>query len=80
MSSSNLAVARSAFAVTPSNTTNFDARARALYVGGGGDIRVVFEGGDVVLFTAVPSGFILPVECIRVDATGTTATSLVGLV
>lgn len=78
MAASELAVAQSAFAVTPHNSTNFAKRARALYVGAGGNI-VVVTGGAAVTFVNVPQGTILPVECTRVNATGTTATSIVGL-
>jgi hypothetical protein len=80
MSSSNLAVARNAFEVVPSDTVKFDASARALYVGAGGNITLVTASNAVVRFVNVPQGSTLPVECVRVNATGTTATSLVGLV
>jgi hypothetical protein len=80
MSSSDLAVGQRAFAITPHNTTKFATRARAVYVGVGGDITIVPADGIAVLLVAVPQGTILPVECVRVNATGTTATSLVGLV
>ena len=80
MSSSNLAVARKSFAITPHASTNFTDRARAIYVGVGGDIAVVDSLGTVTTFVGVPQGSILPVECKRVNAVGTTASSLVGLV
>lgn len=80
MSSSNLSVGQSAFAVTPHDSTNFTNRARALYVGGAGNVACVFADGAVVTFTAVPTGCVLPVEVIRVNSTNTTATNIVGLV
>jgi len=72
-------VARYAFPITPSDTVNLQATARGIYVGGAGNITAVMMDGTVVLFTAVPVGSILPVEVNRVNATGTTATALVGL-
>ena len=78
--SSNLSVGTSAFVITPHGSTNFASRARAIYVGVGGDITLVTPGGSVVLFVGVPQGAILPVECIRVNAVGTAASSLVGIV
>lgn len=68
-----------AFAVTPSDTVNFTFRARALFVGGAGNISLVTEGGDTVTFTGVNAGSILPVMCTRVNLTLTTATNIVGL-
>lgn len=68
------------FTVSPSNSTNFNSMARALYVGVGGNITLVTPAGTVQEFIAVPQGTILPVVCIRVNSTSTTASSLVGLV
>jgi hypothetical protein len=68
------------FAITASDTAPFPATARAIYVGGAGNVTVVTANTSVVTFVAVPVGFILPVQCVRVNATGTTATNLVGLV
>ena len=48
-----------------------------LYVGSGGSLKVLTIGNDEVTFTSF-SGF-LPVQVKRVYATGTTATSIIGL-
>lgn len=80
MSSSNLAVGVNAFAITPHDSTNFTRSARAIYVGVAGNITAVFADGTAVLFTAVPQGSVLPIEVKRINATGTTATALVGIV
>lgn len=80
MSSSNLSVGQSAFTITPSNTVNFARRARAVYVGGSGNVVAVFADGAAITFTSVVAGSLLPVEVVRINATGTTATGLVGLV
>lgn len=47
-----------------------------LYVGGAGNVKVTTIGQDVVTFTAVPVGTILPVQVVKVhsSASGTTAT------
>jgi hypothetical protein len=50
-----------------------------LYVGAGGDLRVLTVGGDDVTFTAFPSGSFLPVNVLRVFSTNTTATGIVAL-
>jgi hypothetical protein len=66
------------FAVTPSDTVNFDYVARALYVGTTGTVIVVGQNGVSVTFTAVPAGALLPVACIRVGASSS-ASNIVGL-
>jgi hypothetical protein len=80
MSSSNLAVSHGIFAITPHNSTNFASRARAVYVGVGGNIVFVDHLNNAVTLVGVPQGAIMPIECKRINATGTTATSLVGLI
>lgn len=49
-----------------------------LYVAGAGNITVLTTGNDKVTFTAVQPGF-FPVQVIRVYATGTSATGIIGL-
>lgn len=66
---------RRAAAVTPSDTA--DNYGAALYIGGAGNVTLVTEGGDTVLFTAPPVGSVLYVRFTQVKATGTTATALV---
>jgi hypothetical protein len=67
------------FPVTPSNTITFDIETGSLYVATGGDITVVRRNGTFCLFPNVPSGFILPVNCIGVRATGTAASGIVAM-
>jgi hypothetical protein len=64
-------------AVTTSDTTLIP-RPKALYVGGAGDVAVQFVAGTTVTLKAVPVG-ILPIRPVRVMATNTTATNIVGL-
>lgn len=75
-----IAPANHAEAVTPHDSTNFTAGAcEYLYVGGAGVLVVVLVGGATVTFAAVPAGTTIPVRAIRVNATSTTATSIVAL-
>ena len=64
------------FAITPSDTVNFPERQTAIYVGVGGTIALVQQGGPIVTITAV-AGALLPFDLVRINATGTTATGLV---
>ena len=74
-------------AVTPSDSANLalgpnSMYARALYVGGAGNVTVVSAADDTetpVTFTAVPAGSILPIQVRAVMSTGTTATAIVAL-
>lgn len=84
MSYQKLQAGRAA-AVTPSNTVNIPAvtggsnNGCVLYVGGAGNLKVLTVGGDEVTLIAVPVGTFVPVQVLRVFATGTTATNIVAL-
>jgi hypothetical protein len=65
--------------ISKSDTVNFPFVTRAIYVGGTGTMTVVHADGTTTLFSALPAGTILPVECIRVNETGTDATLMVAL-
>lgn len=78
--SSNQSVAIGGFVITPNDEATFPVRARAIYVGGEGNVTLTSANGADVTFIAVPTGSILPIETLRVRATGTTATNLVGLI
>ena len=72
---------RRASAVTPSDAGDLSAYARALYVGGVGDLVVIPVGnadGSPVTFKAHPIGY-MPVAIRRVLATGTTATNILAI-
>jgi len=71
--------ARDAAAVTPSDSAQISPVARALYVGGSGDIKLVTEEGTTVTFQDIVAGSILPVKVTKVFATDTTATNIVAL-
>jgi hypothetical protein len=68
------------FTITPSDTTPFTEPCRAIYVGGAGDVTWVGLDGVACTFVGVAAGSILPVRAMRVNATGTTATNLRGLI
>jgi hypothetical protein len=70
-----------AFAITPANGADLAVGTRAIYVGGAGNLTVRMSGDQAAaVFIAVPVGTVLPIAVDRVQATGTTATNLVGLV
>ena len=71
--------ARSAAAITPNNETGLANVTRAIYVGTGGDLEVVMQGGETVVFPGIPDGSILPVCVTQVRALLTTASDLVGM-
>ncbi|MDX2238899.1 MAG: hypothetical protein NW203_15145 [Hyphomonadaceae bacterium] len=74
--------ARNAAAVTPSDSTDLPAYAKALYVGTAGALVVVPVGASTdagVTFANCPVGW-LPVQARRVLATGTTAGQIVALI
>lgn len=65
--------------VSPSDSVNLTPAARALYVGTGGDLTIINGRGNAVTFVGVPSGSFLPVQTIRVNATGTAAEDIIAL-
>lgn len=77
------------YAVTPSDSvdltfTNTDGNTvtfttRGIYLGASGDLKVDLERGGTVTFTGLSAGVIHPVAAKRIYATGTTATSILGL-
>ncbi len=66
-------------AVTPDDATYLTQITRGLWVGGGGNVNVEMSNGDVVLFSGVGAGSLLPLRVRRVLATTTTATLIVAL-
>lgn len=72
--------AKRLLAITPSDVTVFSKPLSGVYVGSPGNVTALAEDDTTpVLFLAVPAGTVLPVAAIKIMATGTTATSLVGL-
>lgn len=66
-------------AITPSDTVDIPDRPRALYVGTGGNISAIDQNGNTVTFSNVLGGAFLPIGPVRIRATGTTASNIVGI-
>ena len=62
--------------VTPSDTFNFDT-ASVIFVGTTGSLRVLTAQGSDVTFNAIPGGTVVPLQVLRVFASGTSATNMV---
>ena len=60
---------------TNSDTINLPSPS-VIYVGGAGSVKVTTAQGDDTTFVGLPTGSVIPVQVIRVWATGTNATSL----
>ena len=75
----NLNVSITYEAVTPSDSTDLTTLARAIYVGGAGNVVAVQHDGTAVTFTAVPAGTVLPIAVRRINSTSTTAAAIVAL-
>lgn len=69
---------KNAFPITPNDTVTQPSSIEAIYVGGAGDVTITTQAGSAT-FKAPPIGTILPVKPVKVMATGTTATLLIGL-
>jgi hypothetical protein len=67
------------FPVTPSDGADLIDVTRAIYVGGSGNLALTLLSGATLTFTGVAGGTLLPLRARAVKATGTTATSIVGL-
>lgn len=65
--------------VVPSDVTDLSRECEGIYIGGAGDVAVVLPGGTAITFVGAPAGTILPVRAIRINATNTSATSMVAL-
>lgn len=73
--------ARNGAAVTPSDSADLDAYAKAVYVGASGDVTVTLTNmadGTFIKFSNHPVGY-MPVQVKRVWSTGTTATLILAL-
>lgn len=66
-------------AVTPNDSEDLAVEAKALYVGGAGDISIITPGGDTVLIESIPAGSVLPIRAARVRSTDTDATEILAL-
>lgn len=80
--SSNQSVATELFNAdaVKSDTVNFTKRARRLFVGFAGNVALIDGKGNLVQFNNLPAGYTIDAEILRVNATNTTATGLIGFV
>ena len=78
MKSTDMSSASYAFAITPHNTNDLAVPTRGIYVGVSGDVKVDI-GGVAITLVGLAAGMIHPLQVTRVYATGTTATSIVGV-
>lgn len=69
------------FAITKSDTTNFQGErvSRGIFVGTGGDVKVLSENDQTITFKNCIAGTILPIRVKRVFSTDTSADDLVCL-
>jgi hypothetical protein len=68
-----------AFAISPDNSNELSFSTRGIYVGVSGDLKVDLIGSGTVTFVGLAAGVIHPLRVKKVYATGTTATSIVGV-
>jgi hypothetical protein len=71
-------------AITKSDATNITMPAgkrltEGIYIGGAGNLVVVFEDDSTATITGALAGTILPLAVKRVNSTNTTATAMVAL-
>lgn len=71
--------AQAASAITPNDSTVLSQFTRGIYVGVSGDVRVDMADGSTVTFVGLASGSVHPIAAKKVYATGTTATSILGV-
>jgi hypothetical protein len=70
--------AQGAFAITKDDNVIFNTKTRSVYIGGDGDLKVRMVSGEVVTFTGLVAGMIMPIAIDKV-LEDTTATNLIGL-
>lgn len=68
-----------AVSVTPSDSTSLTTTAKALLIGGAGNVSVKLLNGSTVILNGLTAGTIYPIAVTQVNATSTTATNIVAL-
>lgn len=66
-------------AITPSDVANLAVPIRALYAGAAGDVKLVDMLGTTVTLVGLAAGVFHPVCAVKIFATDTTATDIVGV-
>ena len=67
-----------AFTISPSDQNDLPHVTRSIYVGTGGDLAVVTNNGETVIYKNLPSGYEKQGEFKKVLVAGTTAEDLIG--
>jgi hypothetical protein len=76
-----LTTASQLIAISPSDTTNLAASIKSIYVGSAGNLNITAcDDTTNVQVNNVLAGTVLPIAPIRIGATGTTASNIVGLI
>jgi len=74
------APARRLVTITPNDSSDLADVTRALYVGVTGDVVVIAANdSSSITIKNAQAGTVLPIQCKRILATGTTASQLVGM-
>lgn len=67
------------FSVTPNDSSDLSVATRAIMVAGDGNVAVETVDGDTGTLPALVAGVPYPIRAVKILATGTTATGIVGL-
>ena len=73
------ATAKSYIIYQASAQTTIGNQGCVLYIGGAGNVTLTTNGGDVVTLVGLNTGQFVPVQVLKVSATGTTATNIIAL-
>lgn len=69
--------ARYAASAVLSDTESLAFAGRGLYIGGNGSVTLRTVGGNIVTFTNLVAGTILPICATQIFSTGTTASNII---
>ena len=73
------ATAKSYVVYQASAQTTIGNQGCVLYIGGPGNVTMTTNGNDTITLVGLNGGQFVPVQCVKVFATGTTATSIIAL-
>jgi hypothetical protein len=62
-----------------SSQTTIGNQGCVLYIGGAGNVTLTTNGGDAITLVGLNTGQFVPVQALKVAATGTTATNIIAL-
>ena len=73
------ATAKSYVVYQASAQTTIGNQGCVLYIGGPGNVTMTTNGSDTITLVGLNGGQFVPVQCVKVFATGTTATNIIAL-